>query len=342
MGDGAVADLGIQLTTFLGVEGLADGTYPANIFRVTKYVYFSMTYAITPYCWGRGVPTRGFSACNPNYGMGYTKVSNVTDTGFTLTSYVYKVYKVSGGEIGWFPCQYGQVKWYYTVLGIEDLNPPTVTVTHPNGGEYFQTGQDMLITWDVDDEYLEGTRSHIYLSTDSQSWEIIELNCQVNSNGLGTYLYRIPHSPYRTEEHCRIKVVTYDTNNHGDSDISDDDFTIVYSMKPNDEPIPGQDVSPSPGIPRENFLSAPIPNPFNPQTTIRFGIKELARVSLGIYDVHGRVIKTYYNNSLMMPGEYSEVWDGRNNNGIQVASGIYFLSFKAEDFARTNKIILLR
>lgn len=92
----------------------------------------------------------------------------------------------------------------------------------------------------------------------------------------------------------------------------------------------------------KNSVAAPYPNPFNPNTTISFSVRERANVSLAVYDINGKVVKTFYNNVSMPPGEYTENWDGRNDAGIEVVSGVYFLRFSAGSYSGIQKMILLR
>jgi hypothetical protein len=92
----------------------------------------------------------------------------------------------------------------------------------------------------------------------------------------------------------------------------------------------------------EHSVATPYPNPFNPNTTVCFSVREHANVSLAIYDVNGKVIKTFYNNVSMSPGDYTENWNGRNEAGIEVVSGVYFLRFNAGNYSDIQKMILLR
>ncbi|MDA3814446.1 MAG: T9SS type A sorting domain-containing protein, partial [Candidatus Cloacimonetes bacterium] len=65
-----------------------------------------------------------------------------------------------------------------------------------------------------------------------------------------------------------------------------------------------------------------VPNPFNPETNIKFYLDESSHVSLEIYNIKGQLVKTLVNNDLSA-GEHSFIWNGKDGNGNQVASGIY-------------------
>jgi len=89
-------------------------------------------------------------------------------------------------------------------------------------------------------------------------------------------------------------------------------------------------------------LYAPSPNPFNPHTTIRFGLDRGARVTLRIYAVDGSLVRTLVDRPYEA-GEHQVVWDGRDLRGRDQASGAYFVTLEA-DGVRTpaRKVILLR
>jgi hypothetical protein len=88
-------------------------------------------------------------------------------------------------------------------------------------------------------------------------------------------------------------------------------------------------------------LAQNVPNPFNPATSIRFSIPRAAVVSLVIYDVSGREVRRLVAGK--MPAGYHEVaWNGKNNKGAAVSSGMYFCRLQANKDQATRKLILLR
>ena len=89
-------------------------------------------------------------------------------------------------------------------------------------------------------------------------------------------------------------------------------------------------------------LSQNFPNPFNPSTKIRFSIPNMENVNLNIYDVHGRLIRTIINNTSYNAGTYDVNWDGRNEWGELVSSGIYFSKITAGKFTETKKMSLVK
>jgi hypothetical protein len=91
-----------------------------------------------------------------------------------------------------------------------------------------------------------------------------------------------------------------------------------------------------------NSLSQNYPNPFNPVTVIPFSLKERGFVSIHVYDVSGRLVRTLVNE-VRETGIHADVtWDGRNSTGHPVASGIYFYKLIAKNFTQAKKMVLLR
>ncbi len=100
-------------------------------------------------------------------------------------------------------------------------------------------------------------------------------------------------------------------------------------------------------MPDKFALNQNYPNPFNPATTIVFDIpqKMFDRIEMDtrlvVYDLLGREIRTLVD-SKMLSGRHKIIWNGKNNHGLNVASGIYFYRLNTHEFMQTNKMILLR
>jgi len=94
-------------------------------------------------------------------------------------------------------------------------------------------------------------------------------------------------------------------------------------------------------IPSVNKLSQNFPNPFNPSTMIKFDLKEKGPVTLKVYNVAGQLVRTLVDD-VRDAAAHSIVWDGRNNIGSKVASGIYFYKMETNGFSETRKMVLLR
>jgi hypothetical protein len=96
-----------------------------------------------------------------------------------------------------------------------------------------------------------------------------------------------------------------------------------------------------PEVDREFALGQNIPNPFNPVTTINYYLPEEGAVVLAVYDVHGKRIRTLASG-LESAGEKSVTWDGTNDAGLQVGSGIYFYRLHAGSETSVRKMLLMK
>jgi hypothetical protein len=97
-------------------------------------------------------------------------------------------------------------------------------------------------------------------------------------------------------------------------------------------------------VPGQFKLFANYPNPFNPETTIRYNLpsdQSTYRVIIKIYDVLGQLVVTLRDQQ-QRPGMYQLTWDGRNSSGQAVPSGVYFLTLEAGSFKATQKMLLVR
>lgn len=97
----------------------------------------------------------------------------------------------------------------------------------------------------------------------------------------------------------------------------------------------------SPNIPARFILHQNHPNPFNPGSTIRFDLHQPATVSLDIYNLFGQRVRRLIH-AHKMPGTHSFKWDGRDEGGQPVASGIYLYQLRTPGAVQTRKMVLSR
>ena len=105
-------------------------------------------------------------------------------------------------------------------------------------------------------------------------------------------------------------------------------------------------------LPTNNLLQN-YPNPFNPETTIQFGVASnvelnsqsssngFQRVTIDIFNIKGQRVRTLVNGEYV-PGKHSVVWNGRDDNGVSVGSGIYFYRMNTAGFSATKKMVLIK
>jgi hypothetical protein len=95
-------------------------------------------------------------------------------------------------------------------------------------------------------------------------------------------------------------------------------------------------------LPETYWLSCNYPNPFNPQTTIAYDLPGEATVTLNVFDASGRLVRELVDGEVLTAGRYETMWNGRNDAGRQVASGVYFYRLEAGVYSETKRMVLLK
>ena len=99
-------------------------------------------------------------------------------------------------------------------------------------------------------------------------------------------------------------------------------------------------------IPEETALLRNYPNPFNPETWIPYQLAESAEVTLTIYDMNGQLVRRlevgHQAAGMYQSRSRAAYWDGRNQLGESVASGLYFYTLTAGEFSATRKMLILK
>ncbi len=204
-----------------------------------------------------------------------------------------------------------------------DLVAPTVTVAYPNGGEAFEPGDFIDIQWVATDNKTVDSISIYYSENNGADFTLIA-SSEPNDS---TYQWTAPDI---SSDSCLVRVVAYDPALLTGEDVSDAIFTI--KIVSTDDELPAATWA----------LSQNFPNPFNPATTIHYDVKAGGgQVSLRIFDVSGRVVRTLVDGR-QTEGAKSVTWNGTNDAGQRVASGIYFYRMSAPGFTETKKMVLLR
>ena len=94
-------------------------------------------------------------------------------------------------------------------------------------------------------------------------------------------------------------------------------------------------------LPKNMAIAGIAPNPFNPRTTIHFDVARTGRVSLGVYDLRGHLVRDLVSERLE-PGRHHAVWDGRDRSGRAAAAGVYFVRMTGEGNSLTQKMVLAK
>lgn len=116
--------------------------------------------------------------------------------------------------------------------------------------------------------------------------------------------------------------------------------TLTPKYGPGDASVPVQEVS-GPNLPEQYALNQNVPNPFNPSTSIEFAVPRSGNVRIKVFNVLGQKVKTLADE--YMKAGYKRVeWDGTDQSGNSVASGVYLYRMSANDFGETKKMLLLK
>jgi len=94
-------------------------------------------------------------------------------------------------------------------------------------------------------------------------------------------------------------------------------------------------------IPGEFQLSQNYPNPFNPTTSISFNLPEAGQVTLAVYNILGQQV-AIVAEGLFSAGPHEVVWDGTDDSGVPVSSGVYLYRIQTGQFSETRKMLLMK
>ena len=222
------------------------------------------------------------------------------------------------GFDGWWPLDninlFNPTDYGIMVFGAEPQTPPApdnISLVDNEDGT-------VTISWNMpainDFDYF-----NIYLALDGGNYEIID-------ETVGTcYIYTVQNYPA-----LHSFYITTVNQSGMESEPSD----IVEFLSVHSDELP---------LPVATQLSGNYPNPFNPSTTISFSLntENTENTEIVIYNLKGQKVKTLVKD--MLPaGNHQVIWNGKDDNGKQVSSGIYFYKLKTDNFEKTRKMILLR
>ncbi|MFC1557075.1 two-component regulator propeller domain-containing protein [candidate division KSB1 bacterium] len=169
------------------------------------------------------------------------------------------------------------------------------------------------------------TRYDIFINTESGE--------SINMREQNEYRYSIvPENPKSSAPRLSI---SNDPGNFmsklSDNGVAEKSFTIILKEAEESNSL----------VPDEYYLMQNYPNPFNSTTTIEYGLIQTGHVSLKIYNILGQEIRALVNSE-QQAGIYKTPWDGKNNNGRDVSSGVYIYSISVKSFNQVRKLTLLR
>jgi hypothetical protein len=208
---------------------------------------------------------------------------------------------------------------YYDFSGdITITAPPSLTVTSPAGGEVWMAGATYSITWESSN--VNGT-------------------VQVQPYKGGVPLENIAGAAPNTGSLQWTIPVEYEGGTDYQISISAMGGTC-YNFS-GDFAVTRPSAVPDGALPERFALEGPVPNPFNPTTTVTVLVPEAGEVSVGIYNVEGRLVRKLVNGNLSA-GRHPLVWDGRDDRGLSAASGLYLCRLQAGKVSDITRMTLVR
>ncbi|MFQ6093940.1 MAG: choice-of-anchor D domain-containing protein [bacterium] len=197
-----------------------------------------------------------------------------------------------------------------------------------------------------------GTR--VQLSSFSAHWQgrdvILQWRTSDESDHLGFYLYR-SRFPDRGYQRISSGLITGRSPYVFLDKAATEEGTYYYRLNSVDwggyeETVGFTSVKVSHSVPETYSLSQNYPNPFNPETEISYQLPVVSgqtshNVTLKIYSILGQEIRTLVDE-VKEAGYYSATWDGRDYQGEDVSSGVYFYRLRAGDFVETKRMVLIR
>lgn len=209
-------------------------------------------------------------------------------------------------------------------------NSSNATLTSLNAFNFNNVSDDVCITfWHK--YYTEHDYDHCYVeySFDGSNWTELAQFSGISDDWVQEFIF----APQLIDHYAYIRFRLESDASMNDPGWWIDDFKIVASNGAsvgNDLPV------------YQDALHNNYPNPFNPETSISFSISEdAALVSLDIYNCKGQHVRTLVNQHLQS-GIHNYIWNGKNDKGIAVSSGIYFYKMKTDKFTKTRKMLLLK
>ena len=308
-----------------GASGLADGVYITYMHEVRTTVNFS--YRANPNVWGRGVATIGWSAENPNFGMGYCNVvpGTVTNTSATLYTYVYEIYTTSGGWVGWYPTTPANTSFGYSVLGT--VAPLSASISGPTSLGIGQNG-----TWNA--SVAGGYSPYSYQWYYEYPGGILPagaISPNLPPKGvwytIGTNSASLTAAFYSS---IYLKCVVTDAHN---TVVTSNILSITIGAAKINTDQSNATVTP---VPIFFAMEQNYPNPFNPSTEIRFALPEPGYVKLIVYDMLGREVARLADG-YMDQGYHNLIWSAGN-----IASGIYIYRLSAGSFVQEKRMVLMK
>lgn len=205
-----------------------------------------------------------------------------------------------------------------------DVTPPVVAVLSPNGGENWDAGSTHDITWAATDNFGVTAVDLEYSSDGGLTWPLVIAAGLANT---GAYSWTLPVG---NDPQSRVRVTAHDAAGHAGSDVSDGDFGILGW------------ISGVGDLAQADATLGVFPNPSSAgETHVRYSAPRAAAVDLAVYDLAGRLVRRL--DAEAGDQERTLRWDGRDDAGRDVPSGVYLLRLGTSTGQwRTQRLVFCR
>ena len=195
-----------------------------------------------------------------------------------------------------------------------DTRPPAVTVDDPAPNTVLQTGAQISLNYALSDDHPGSdpgdNRTEVWFG--NQLWET---SPDIPGSGTGTWTWTVPDTSSAT-----VHLVVTATDAYGNvTTVSSTNFTILSGVTD----VPD---ATTPGV----VFRPPVPNPFNPQTDLRFELPTAGDVRIGVYDARGHLVRTLVRGH-QAAGPLTVAWNGRDGSGRRLAAGTYIFRLDYRD-----------
>ncbi len=200
-----------------------------------------------------------------------------------------------------------------------DIDFSLLRLNEPNNLNCVQNRTDLLLSWQAPEyEGLTLNSYNIYRSIDSEPFALIGNTTDTAYTDILSY----------AGQYNYYVAASYEEGESFDSDL----FSIVPDMT---------DVESNTVIATCTQLVGNYPNPFNPTTSLMFSLKENERVTIKVYNIKGQLVNTICDD-VMEAGNHRIVWNGNDERGKMVSTGVYLFRMKTDNYTGTLKSIMIK
>ena len=259
-------------------------------------------------------------------------VADVTGLGGVNSTDAYYILQYVVGNITTFPVE-------TTLYEGEPWDPESelITTITPLGGDSWQvsfelTGDNLLRGFEIDCSYLAETVEVTEVELGTGLNYSLQWNAEEGDLKIAMAAMSLPDP----ETTVRVRVALTSTVNIDGSNFSATRFVVNDQQFWLEPETVTDEVLPTVFTLYQNY-----PNPFNPTTSIEFDLPQVQQVRVDIYNLRGQLVRRLLDNSLPA-GNHQVVWNGRDETGVAVASGIYFYRLESELYNDVHKMTLIK